>query len=80
MSKAVIYSRTSCPWCVKAKQILTDKGVQFEEHVFGSEQFKDKQALQEKLGKPVSTVPQIVLDGQYIGGCTELAKHFGVAL
>lgn len=80
MSKAVIYSRTTCPWCVKAKQILTDKGVQFEEHVLGSEQFKDKQTLEAKLGKPVNTVPQIILDGKYIGGCTELAKHFGVAL
>ena len=35
MSKAVVYSKTTCPWCIKAKELLAQKGVQVEEHVLG---------------------------------------------
>lgn len=80
MSRAVVYTRTSCPYCVKAKEILTQQGISFVEHVIGSPEFADKAALQAKLGQPVNTVPQIVLDGVYVGGCTDLAKKLGVSL
>lgn len=78
MSKAIVYSKETCPWCVKAKELLASKGVTVEEHVFGSDKFKSKEALQESLGHQVNTVPQIVLDGRYIGGYTELAAYYGV--
>lgn len=79
MSKAVIYTKTTCPWCVKAKDLLKEKGVEFEEILFGSPQAPTKEAISEAVGRPINTVPQIILDGKYIGGYTDLARHFGVA-
>ncbi|QDJ96348.1 glutaredoxin [Xanthomonas phage Xoo-sp13] len=79
MSRAVVYTRSSCPWCVKAKELLTAQGISFVEHVIGSPEFADKESLQAKLGRPVNTVPQIVLDGAYVGGYTDLAAKLGAA-
>lgn len=79
MSKAVIYTKSTCPWCIKAKDLLKEKNVEIEEHVMGvSAAAKDRQAICEAVGREIHTVPQIVLDGAYIGGYTDLAKHYGV--
>lgn len=77
--KAVIYTKTTCPWCVKAKDLLKLKNVEIEEHVLG-ENNVTKDTIQNKVpaGYKVSTVPQIFLNGKHIGGYTDLAKHFGV--
>lgn len=80
MSKAVIYTKPTCPYCVKAKQLLVEKNVQVEEHIFGeSPKAMSKQHIEEAVGHPVNTVPQIVLDGRYIGGYTELVAFYGAA-
>ena len=78
MSKAVVYSKQNCPWCVKAKQLLTENGVEFEEILYGTPRALNKEVISEAVGKPINTVPQIILDGVYIGGYTDLAKHYGV--
>jgi glutaredoxin len=78
MSKAVIYSKDHCPWCVKAKQLLTEKGVQFEELIYGTPRALNKEVISEAVGRDVNTLPQIILDGVYIGGYTDLARHYGV--
>lgn len=78
MSETIIYSKPSCPYCVRAKEILTEQGVSFREVTFGQPGFESKQQLQESIGAVVNTVPQIVLNGTYIGGCDKLAAHFGV--
>lgn len=81
MSKAVIYTKTTCPWCVKAKQLLAEKGVEVKEYVLGVDPEAATKALVEAAvgGREVQTVPQIMLDGQYIGGYTDLARHYGVS-
>lgn len=78
MTTAVIYTKTTCPYCVRAKEILAEQGVSVVEHVYGTGSFPSKEYLTEQLGVSVSSVPQIVLDGKHIGGCTELAAHYGV--
>lgn len=78
MSKAVVYSKDHCPWCVKAKQLLTEKGVQFEELTYGTPRAASKEMISEAVGREVNTLPQIILDGVYIGGYTDLARHYGV--
>ncbi len=79
MSTAVVYSKTTCPWCIKAKELLAQKGVQVEEHVLGqSPKAMTKEAICEAVGREINTVPQIVLDGVYIGGYTDLARYYGV--
>ena len=64
-----IYTTPICPYCVRAKQLLTKKGVAFEEiDVFMD---ADKRAeMEEKSGR--YTVPQVFVDETPIGGCAEL--------
>ena len=78
MSKAEIYTKSSCPWCVKAKNLLDQNGVQYVEHTIGSPG-ATKESIEAKIGNGASvrTVPQIFLDGKYVGGYTDLAKLYG---
>jgi len=71
--KAVIWSKTMCPYCVSAKSLLTNKGYEIEEKVVGNGY--SKQQLVEAIPN-ARTVPQIFLDDQYIGGYDDLVKHF----
>lgn len=70
MAKVVIYSKTYCPFCVRAKKLLENKGVSFEEIMVDSDPqlFAD---LKQKSG--MMTVPQIFINEKLVGGYTELA-------
>ncbi len=81
MSKAEIYTKTTCPFCIQAKDLLKANGVEIEEHVFGvSPKALTKDDISKSVGRDINTVPQIVLDEgngpQYIGGFTDLVKHY----
>lgn len=78
MSETIIYTTATCPYCVRAKEILKEQGVNFREVLKGQPGFETKEQLQESIGAVVHTVPQIVLNGTYIGGCDKLAAHYGV--
>ncbi|WP_430436032.1 glutaredoxin 3 [Oceanibaculum nanhaiense] len=70
MAKIIIYSTLMCPYCHAAKQLLKQKGADFEEIdvTFNS----DKRAeMREKAGGRTS-VPQIFIGGTHIGGCDDL--------
>ncbi len=71
MQKAIIWSKSNCSYCDQVKQLLTMKGIVFEERKIGAEWTK------EQLLEAVPTaraVPQIFLDDQYVGGFTELRQ------
>lgn len=70
MAKVVIYSKTYCPFCVRAKNLFDSKGVAYEEIMVDSDPqlFND---LKKKTG--MMTVPQIFIDDKLIGGYTDLA-------
>jgi glutaredoxin len=73
MTKAVVWSKDSCPFCVQAKALLKQKGIEFEERNI------NKNWTREQLLEAVPearTLPQIFLDDKLIGGFTELRKHF----
>jgi glutaredoxin len=71
--KALMWSKTNCPFCVMAKDLLTKKGYEIEERKIG--QGWEREQLLEAV--PLArTVPQIFLDGEYIGGHDDLVKHF----
>jgi glutaredoxin 3 len=70
--KAVVWSKYHCPYCDQAKALLTQKGIEFEEKKIGDGFTKED--LLEAV-PTARTVPQIFLDGQLIGGFTELKKH-----
>ena len=73
--KAVVWSKPLCPYCVSAKQLLKQKGYEIEERIVGSG-FTKEQLLESVPN--ARTVPQIFLDGEYVGGYDDLVKHFEV--
>ena len=67
--KTIVWSKYQCPYCDQAKALLNSKGIQFEERKIGDGWTKED--LLEAI-PTARTVPQIILDGQLIGGFTEL--------
>lgn len=67
-SSVAIISKPGCPFCAKAKALLADKGIGFEEIVLG----KDATSVSVKAISGNSTVPQIFFDGKNIGGSDDL--------
>jgi glutaredoxin len=72
MTKAIVWSKDSCPFCDQAKALLKMKAIEFEERNI-SKDWTQEQLLEEVPN--ARTVPQIFLDGKLIGGFTELRKH-----
>jgi len=69
MSRVRLYTTRWCGYCVRAKTLLTDRGIPFEEVYLD-----DDPAFRQKLFELTGgwTVPQITIDEQPIGGYTEL--------
>jgi len=70
MKTVRIYTTPICPYCVRAKSLLTKKGAPFEE----VDVFMDAGARDEMLAKSggARTVPQIFIGDTHVGGCDEL--------
>ncbi|MCK8060491.1 MULTISPECIES: glutaredoxin 3 [unclassified Fusibacter] len=70
MSKKVeIYTWTFCPYCVRAKQLLEQKGVAYTEFKIDNDRAK-LQELKKQTGS--GSVPQIFVDDKFIGGCDDI--------
>ena len=69
MAVVKIYTKTYCPACDLAKQILNQKGVSFQEFVM-DEKPEELKALIEKT--QMKTVPQIFINEHLIGGCSDM--------
>lgn len=67
-----IYTKTVCPYCVAAKNWLRTKGYAYEEVTLDDD--AERQKFYEAVGSGVKTVPQIFVDGERIGGYTDLIK------
>jgi len=70
--KATVWSKDSCPFCVQAKGLLTQKGIEFEERNINKDWTREQ--LLESVPN-ARTLPQIFLDDKLVGGFTELRKH-----
>lgn len=70
MTEILVYSKDSCPYCVRAKQLLTAKGLQFEEIRVDLDSNKLDEMLARSEGR--RTVPQIFINGKGIGGFDSL--------
>lgn len=69
MQTVVIYTTRYCPYCIRAKQLLSHKGVEFTEiAVDGNRELRHK--MEELSGR--YTVPQIWIGDQHVGGCDDL--------
>ncbi|HXC73176.1 MAG TPA: glutaredoxin 3 [Sphingomicrobium sp.] len=65
-----IYCKTFCPYCWRAKHLLDSKRVEYKEIAvdFGGE--ARRQMIERANGR--TTVPQIFIGGEHIGGCDDL--------
>ena len=70
MSKVEIYSKGYCPYCIRAKALLTDKGVAYTEYPIDKQ--PELRDVMIKRAKGGSTVPQIFINDRHIGGCDDL--------
>ena len=70
MKTVRIYTTPICPYCARAKSLLTKKGADFEE----VDVFMDAGARAEMEAQTggARTVPQIFIGDTHVGGCDEL--------
>ena len=69
-SSVAVITKPGCPFCIKAKVLLSDKGIEFEEIVLG----KDATSVSVKAISGNATVPQVFFDGKNIGGADDLEE------
>ena len=70
MPEIEIYTQPWCPYCSRAVGLLTKKGVTFREIDAPGGSPERAEATRRAGGR--TSVPQIFIDGQHIGGCDEL--------
>lgn len=70
MAKVEIYTKMGCPYCSRAKRLLDAKGAAFEEHDITLGGPQRAEMIQRASGR--TTVPQIFIDGQHVGGSDDL--------
>lgn len=70
MQNVVIYTKDYCPYCKRAKMLLEQKGVQFEEFDLVQQPDLRSQMIEKANGR--STVPQIFIGDTHVGGCDDL--------
>ncbi|MCG7982211.1 MAG: glutaredoxin 3 [Candidatus Thiodiazotropha sp.] len=71
MPQVVMYSTAICPYCVRAKHLLENKGVTYEEIRIDH----DREIMQEMMRRSNRhTVPQIFIDDFHVGGYDDLAS------
>ena len=70
MPPVTIYTKPWCPYCIAAKELLTEKGVPFTEiDIMGNADKRDEMIAKAR-GR--STVPQIFVGDRHVGGCDDL--------
>ncbi|KAG0662128.1 hypothetical protein C6P46_003521 [Rhodotorula mucilaginosa] len=77
-NRTVVFSKSYCPYCRRAKQLLESLGEKYD--VYELDQMDDGSDWQAYLAQKTgqSTVPSIFINGEFIGGCSDLeAQHRG---
>lgn len=70
MAKIEIYTTPFCGYCARAKSLLDSKGASYEET---DVMMDDKKRVEMRERSQRSTVPQIFINGQHVGGSDDLA-------
>ncbi len=69
MTTLVLYGTKFCPFCMRAKQLLDFKNIEFEE-IRVDQDTEQRTIMRERSGR--TSVPQIFYGDHHIGGCDEL--------
>ena len=72
MARVEIYTKFGCPYCARAKRLLEEKGVEYEEYEINSVPGKRDEMMERSNGR--HTVPQVFIDGRHVGGSDDLAE------
>jgi glutaredoxin 3 len=72
MSRVTVYSTGSCPICEQTKKLLAKWRIPYNEIRLDNEPSEQRRFV--KLTEGARTVPQILIDEQWIGGFTELTE------
>ena len=72
-SAITLFTKPGCPFCARAKQMLLERNMRYEEVIIG----QDATSISLKAVSGRSTVPQVFIDGRHIGGSDELAAPLG---
>jgi len=70
MAKVEIYASQFCGYCARAKALLREKGVEFQEYDVDMDP-DFRRTMRERAGGR-NTVPQIFIDGSHVGGSDDL--------
>ncbi len=70
MPKVEIYTWSRCPFCIRAKQLLTQKNIEFTEYSIDGDEVARAKMAERAEGR--RSLPQIFIEDQPIGGCDEL--------
>lgn len=71
MPKVVMYTTAICPYCMRAKQLLSRKGVEYEELRIEGDRERMRQMIKRSQR---NTVPQIFIDDFHVGGYDDMAE------
>ncbi len=70
MQTVKMYTTAVCPYCIRAKQILTARGVAHIEEIRIDDDDAERMKMMEITGR--RTVPQIFIGSTHVGGCDDL--------
>ena len=70
MARVELYVKSTCGFCFRAKRLLDEKGVDYEEYELSWGSPRREEMIQRAHGR--TTVPQIFVDGRHVGGCNDL--------
>jgi glutaredoxin 3 len=65
-----IYTWSTCPFCIRALNLLKSKDVEFTEYCLDSDEPGRDQMAKRSQGR--RSVPQIFINDQHIGGCDDI--------
>ncbi len=69
-AKVEIYTWRTCPFCISAKNLLNQKGVDFIEYSVDGDEAARAKMSQRANGR--RSLPQIFINDQHIGGCDDI--------
>ncbi len=72
MSKVVIYTQQGCKLSQQAKNLISSKGVNFDERDITYDALGRREMIERSGGRAIT--PQIFIDGRYVGGCDDLFR------
>ncbi|NRA28851.1 MAG: glutaredoxin 3 [Parvularculaceae bacterium] len=70
MAKVTIYTKTMCPYCIRAMHVLKEKGADIDEIPAAFDKAKKEEMIQRSGGG--RTFPQIFIGDEHVGGCDDL--------